>query len=406
MAHIIVAGGGIGGLTVALCALRFGHEVTVIEQASELTDIGAGLQLSPNAMKVFEALDIGEKVAAAGFLPEAIELRMGTSGQRLIRMPLGPAARKRWGAPYIHIHRADLIAVLQQVLHERSPNTVVLGEFVTGYTQTLSSISAKLENSQPIQGDVLIGADGLHSRVRAKLADPGAPRFTGNVAWRAVVPISQLGAQAPLPVASAWLGRGRHAVTYLLRGGKLANFVGVVERADWTGESWTDAGDKSAALSDFADWHPTITKIIETADQIYQWALYDRAPLTRWTDGRAALLGDAAHPMLPFMAQGAAMAIEDAWALVACLQPGRSVPEALTAYQDLRLSRTTKVCEAARKNADTFHRRTLGGQLATYGPIWFAGRTMPNLGLSRHDWVYAYDITEKTPAPPEMALLC
>lgn len=404
MAHIVIAGGGIGGLTTALCAHQFGHDVTVLEQASELTDIGAGLQLSPNAMKVFDALGLSRKITAAGFVPEAIELRMGMSGQRLIRMPLGELAEQRWGAPYIHIHRADLVAVLQQELHARLPDPVRLGAVVTGYEQTSTQIHVALEGGETVTGDILVGADGLHSRVRAQMLDPAAPVFTGNVAWRAVVPMSRLAENPPLPVACAWMGRGRHAVTYQLRGGKLANLVGVVERDDWTGESWTDAGDRREALRDFEGWHPTITDILTQADELYQWALYDRPPLQGWVDGRAALLGDAAHPMLPFMAQGAAMAVEDAWALIAMLEGRWGIMEALTRYQNLRFDRTSRVCEAARKNADTFHRRTLGGQLATYGPIWFAGRTMPQLGLSRHDWVYAYDIMAQTPSPELQAL--
>ncbi|MEM9938714.1 MAG: FAD-dependent monooxygenase [Pseudomonadota bacterium] len=393
----IIAGGGIGGLTTALACLHFGWDVEVLEQAPALGEIGAGLQISPNAMKVFEALEIDRDLAGVAFRPEAIELRMGESGMHLIRSPLGETALKRWGSPYFHVHRADLVRVLQDAIQARAPEAVRLGASVTGYEQAGGKVFAILSDGSRVEADVLIGADGIHSAVREQMLGPDAPVFTGNVAWRAVVPVEALGAHAPRPVAGAWMGRGKHAVTYLLRRGALANLVAVVERDDWTGESWSAQGSKAEALQDFAGWHPTITTLIETSETLYRWALYDRPPLACWTDGQVALLGDAAHPMLPFMAQGAAMAIEDAWALAASLDQDRPIETSLQAYQTERLPRTSRIQSGSRANAKTFHQRGGFGRLRNYGPMWLAGRVAPGIGLARMDHVYSHDVTDRHP---------
>jgi len=254
-----------------------------------------------------------------------------------------------------------------------------------------------LGDGAEVTGDVLIGVDGIKSTVREKLFGPDAPRFTGNVAWRAVVPIEHLKSHIPNPTACAWMGRGRHAVTYRLRCGELANFVGVVERDDWKNEGWTEKGQLEDALKDFEGWHPTITGLLKSIDPnaLFRWALYDRPPLKKWTDGHVALLGDAAHPMLPFMAQGAAMAIEDAWVLAREIsQSSRTIDISLNVYQDLRHARTSKAQVASRANMKTFHQRHRLGQLKTYGPMWLAGKVMPSMVHRRMDWLYGFDVTK------------
>lgn len=388
----IIAGGGIGGLTAALCLVHFGWDVEVLEQSPELGDVGAGIQLSPNAMKVYAALGLVAALERAAFRPEAISLRMGESGMRLLSSALGKKAEVRWGAPYLHCHRADLINVLQEALAETGAASVSLGQSVQAYRQDGDDVSVQLASGEVRQASVLIGADGIHSVIRAQMLGSDSPVFTGNVAWRAVVPVARLGQHAPDPAATAWMGRGKHAVTYLLRGGQLANLVAVVERDDWTMEGWREPGDKAAALADFDGWHPIVTRLLEETDTLYRWALFDRPPLAQWTDGYVALLGDAAHPMLPFMAQGAAMAIEDAWALAAHLSRNENKTDALVAYQAVRHKRASTVQAASRANAKTFHQCTLAGQLKTYGPMWLAGHIWPAIGRMRQDWVYGYDI--------------
>ena len=395
---IIVSGAGIGGLTAALCFIQQGAEVTVLERAPELGDVGAGIQVPPNAMKVFENLGLDNELAKIAFRPEAIEARMGRSGLGLFNIPLADAAIARWGAPYLHIHRADYIAVLETALRKQAPSAIHLGAELVSYSQNETGVTALLVDGTEVTGDVLIGADGIHSPIRETMLGPQAPVFTGNVAWRAVVPIDKLGDLPPRPTACAWMGAGKHCVTYRLRRGELANLVAVVERDTWTAESrsesWVERGTHEEALADFQGWHPTITRILSEATELYRWALFDRAPLQTWIDGRVALLGDAAHPMLPFMAQGAAMAVEDGFVLANELAKANDVRQGLYAYQQKRLKRTAVVQAGSRANAKTFHRRSLATQLATYGPMWLAGKIAPTVIHARQDWLYGHDVTK------------
>ncbi|MEQ8746759.1 FAD-dependent monooxygenase [Pyruvatibacter sp.] len=399
----VIAGGGIGGLTAALAFRHFGWDVDVFERAPELGEVGAGIQISPNGMKVLQALGVAQRIEASAFEPEALEFRMGQSGVRVFRVPVGDAARQRWGAPYLHVHRADLVAALAAQLEAGdapgAAGSVHLSTAVSGYENTSSGVTAKLGSSGSVQGDVLIGADGIHSSIRTQMVGADAPVFTGNVAWRAVVPMDQLGDLAPPPTACVWAGPGRHAVTYRLRRGTLANFVGVVERDDWRSESWTQQGTRDEALADYAGWHPILTNLIERADAHYRWALFDRKPLPRWSDGRVCLMGDAAHPTLPFMAQGAVMAIEDAYVLAReCAAAPDDISSALERVYALRIARTSGVQKGSRANAATFHKRTSLAQLSTYGPMWLAGQLAPGFVLSRQDWLYAEDVTAPTAA--------
>ncbi len=392
---ILIAGGGIGGLTAALACQHFGHEAVVLEQAEAISEIGAGIQISPNAMKVFQALGLEEEIGRDAFRPRRIEMRSGRSGAPIMRYRLGDEAVKRWGAEYLNIHRADLMGALLAALKKAAPGSLKLASAVTGYKQTAGGVTAILTDGRQISGDVLIGADGIHSAIREQMLGPEKPHFTGHVAWRTVVPVEKLRNNVPDPVACAWLGRGKHAVTYLLRGGQLANLVAVVERDDWTKESWVEEGDSKEALKDFIGWHPTIRRILKESDQIYRWVLYTRAPLKSWTDGRVALMGDAAHPMLPYMAQGAAMAIEDSWAIAALFDKHIKPEEALKAYKQLRYDRATKVQARSQENGRIFHKRTPLERFGTYGPMFMAGQLKADALAGAQDWLYGYDIVEE-----------
>ena len=392
---IVIIGAGIGGLTAALCAHHFGHDVAVLEQAATLGEVGAGIQIPPNAMKIFQALGIDNLILEKAFRPQAIELRMGVSGRTIFNVPLSGQAVQRWGAPYLHIHRADYIAALRTSLMTRAPKAMMLGAKAKTYRQNAAGVTVSMQGGAELSADILIGADGIKSNIRTAMLGEDKAIFTGNVAWRAVVPIKALGEHIPNPTACAWVGKGRHAVTYHLRGGTLANFVGVVERGDWTDESWSEIGDKLDAIHDFAGWHPVITNLIQSveAGALYRWALFDRPPLERWTDGRAALLGDAAHPMLPFLAQGAAMAVEDSWALAQEIsKTDRSVEMSLKAYERRRLPRTSRAQAASRANMKIFHQKTRLGQIKTYGPMWLAGQVAPSIIHSRMNWLYGHEL--------------
>jgi salicylate hydroxylase len=388
---IIIAGGGIGGLTAALCLMRAGHQVVVLEQAAELREVGAGLQISPNSARVLAALGLLKDLEAVAFKPEALEMRWGESGQVVFSLPIGARQEEQWCAPYLHIHRADLVGVLAARLMLVDPGALQVGAQVTSIGPSDTGVRVTLASGNRLEGDVLVGADGIHSVVRAHLLGPDRPRFTGNVAWRAVVPVERLGANLPPPTACVWVGPGRHAVTYRLAGGRLANFVGVVETAVEPDESWRAQGQRAQALADFAGFAAPVRTLIEQADDLFLWALRDRAPLSRWHEGPVALLGDAAHPMLPFLAQGASMAIEDAWVLAGCLRQAGDA-SGLARYERLRKPRASRVQAASADNMGVFHRRSPLARLATYGPAWIAGRVAPGLLRGMQDWIYTHDV--------------
>lgn len=392
---VIIAGGGIGGLTAALCFHHHGWTVEVCEKSPDFGEVGAGIQIPPNAMKVFVELGIDNALMRVGFQPEAIEARMGQSGRQLFSIPILEEAERRWGAPYLHIHRADYVSVLKAALESCQRDAVRFNSEIQSYSNDSGGVSVSFVDGSETKCDVLVGADGIHSSIRDQMLGTQEPTFTGNIAWRSVVSLDKLGRDAPRPTVCAWMGRGRHCVTYRLRQGTLANFVGVVERDDWTVESWNEPGSIDEALNDFEGWHPTIQRILEESDALFRWALFDRAPLDTWVDGQVVLLGDAAHPMLPFMAQGAAMAVEDAWVLAHAARGGSSLPQALMTYQEKRYARASLMQAGSRANAKTFHKKSLVEQVGTYGPMWLAGSLAPQIIYKRQDGLYGYDVTSQ-----------
>jgi len=388
---IVIAGAGIGGLAASLALARAGFEVTAVERAARLTEVGAGLQLSPNAMKCLAALGVGEAVEAVSSEPQALELRIGKSGARIFSIPMGASARERYGAPYLHIHRADLVDVLAKAAADVGVR-IRFGARVLAFTRQGGELRVGLDTGDILAADLLVGADGMRSTVRRQLLGEDRPRFTGSVAWRLIVPASA--APDLAPVATVWIGARRHAVTYRIRRGELINFVGVVETDRWRGEGWDEVGDLGELASDFEGWAEPLPSIIAAAKTCHLWALFDRNPLPRWSDGRVVLLGDACHPLPPFQAQGAAMAIEDAVVLARCLtQKGEAPEAALQHYERLRKPRTTKVLKSARSNMGVFHRSNLVTQAATYGPMKIASLVAPAFVNSRQDWIYGFDAT-------------
>jgi salicylate hydroxylase len=348
-----VVGGGIGGLSTALALLRAGFDVHVYEQAPALGEVGAGVQISPNASRILHGLGLADELAKTGVRPLAWHQRRWDDGQTLLRTPLGAAVEAAFGFPYYQIHRADLLAALAGAL---PGERVHVGHRLTGVVERGDRVVARFAGGVRAELEVLVGADGIHSLVRRILFGPDHARFTGCVAYRGVVPAERLRGLRLELTAQVWMGPGGHFVHYFVRGGRLVNVVAVVEQYRWARESWTARGQVANALAAFAGWHPRVRAILEAVDETFLWALFDRAPLERWSAGRVTLLGDACHPMLPFMAQGAAQAIEDGATLAACLaEPGADVAGALRGYERLRIPRTARVQAASTDNKTRFH---------------------------------------------------
>ena len=389
---ILIAGGGIGGLTAALCLARDGHQVRLLEQAEDFSEAGAGIQLSPNCSRVLHALDLGPALQTSGFLPEATQFRHWRSGAVINESKLGQQTIETYGAPYYHIHRSDLLHILLTSARQDSNIELLTGSAVTGFSQTADKVIVS-SNKSAFEGDALIGADGIHSTVRAGLWGPSKSRFTGNIAWRALVPTDQLPAGLIRPMSTVWWGPGKHFVHYYVRGGKYVNCVCVVEKSGWEVESWTEPGDHRELKADFQGWHPDIQHLIDRADptSLYKWALYDRDPMSAWGQSRVSLLGDACHPTLPFMAQGAAMAIEDAAVLAGCLrnclgnntgtgQESRmEISAGLKQYESLRKPRTKQIQLGSRRNATVFHLSGIKAWLRNRAAKAAGARTMDNL---------------------------
>lgn len=381
---IIVVGAGLGGLTLSLSLLRAGFEVVVLEQAFHLGEVGAGIQISANGARVLHGLGLADELEKVVFRPERGEMRHWQTGKTLITRPLGDFSVERFGFPYYHLHRADLHGVLKAALRATEPDAVRLNAKVDSIEQDSTGVRAATTSGEVHTGDVLIGCDGIHSTIRQLLFGPDSSRFTGCIAWRATIPVERLPKDHVRPVASNWIGRGGHFVHYYLRRGALVNCVGVQEGHEWSAESWSAEGDKADFLADFTDWHEDLQVLIRAAERCFRWGLFDRDPMPHWSLGRVTLLGDACHPMLPFMAQGAVMGLEDAHTLTRCLQENGDVEVALRRYEGLRRERTATVQRMARDNMGFFHDPDvddLGERL--------------NSHRDAHMWLYGFDVTDQ-----------
>jgi salicylate hydroxylase len=382
---IAIIGGGIGGLSAALHLLKAGFDVHVYEQSPRIGEIGAGIQISPNASRLLIRLGLKPALDAAGVRPLAVHQRRWDDGRTLQRAPVGPEVEATFGAPYYHLHRGDLAELLGAAV---PAERVHLGHLLVGLEQKAERVVARFDNGASAESDLLVGADGIHSRVRHLAFGPEKPRFTGCVAWRGLVPAERI-KHLGIEVASHnWMGPDGHVVHYWVAGGRLMNVVCVVEHGTWTSESWTDKGEVAEVLARYDGWHPIVRGLIESFPETFIWALHDRAPLPRWSDGRVTLLGDACHPMLPMMAQGAAQSIEDGATLAALLtaMPG-DVPGALARYEALRKPRATRLQEASAANRTRFHLQDGPEQQKRDAAMATSGdRSIANIG-----WLYMHD---------------
>jgi salicylate hydroxylase len=383
--RIAVVGAGIGGLTAAVTLRQAGFDVDVYEQAPQLTEVGGGINMGPNAARVLYGLGLGKALDREAVRPASTHQRRWQDGRTLQRAPLNPRCEELYGAPHLTVHRADLLSIIAGgVPAER----VHLGHRLVGLADKDDAVEAWFEHGARVTADVLVGADGIHSTVRAILLGEEAPRFAGCVAYRGLVPAERIADLGVEVGSQSWLGPGGHFVHYFVSRGRLLNFVGWTEHDTWNREDWTDRATVARALAAFEGWHPQVRRIIAAAETCFVWALFDRDPLPRWSIGRTTLLGDACHPMYPFMGQGAAQAIEDGATLAACLVAGADHPiGALQRYETLRRPRVSRLQDMSRANRTRFHLPDGPAQRARDAEWARAGDRSPETLR----WLYAFD---------------
>lgn len=383
---VLVVGAGIAGMSTAIGLALSGHRVRVFERVKQMSEVGAGLQVSANAGHVYQALGMGDALIERSVPPDYWVVRLGTTGEELTAFELGRPHLERHGFPCCNIHRADLQDVLLNRLLEVAPGSLHLGARAERYRETADSVTLELGTGETVSGDLLVAADGVRSSIRHQILGPDRAEFSGNVAWRSIVPAERLPADFMPSNHVAWVGLGRHCVMYWLRNRELLNVVAVVESEMDVGESWTVRAEWSEFKSDFHGWHSDIQTVIDASDRqnCYRWALNIRKPVMNWRSERAVLVGDAAHPMLPYLAQGAASAVEDAAILMRVLAESSEVSEALERFQTIRAPRAAQVVESANRLRRINHmgdedelRQTIGRSADLFG--------------ERDTWLYNYN---------------
>ena len=355
--NIAVIGAGIGGLATALCLEKKGFKITIFEKSDLTGELGAGIQLSPNPLKILFNLGMEHSLRSHAFLSEFISIRDWESGRLIMETPLNPESEQSYGYPYLHIHRADLINIMLASIKKKSMISLRTMSDVVEVNETSLKCVVMLNTGFKQSFDLVIGADGINSRVAFNLNSEVKPKYSGNVAWRALVPRSNLSDDLIYENASLWLGPRKHFVHYKVRKGDLVNCVGISESNGWRKESWIEKADIDEFKFEFNGWDPRLRKLIEGIDQttVYKWALYRRPIIKKWHTDRQVLLGDSCHAILPFLAQGAALAIEDAAVLANCLSEGRDSKNAFSSYQRLRERRVRWVRFMSNANAHSFH---------------------------------------------------
>ncbi len=399
--HVIVAGAGIAGLTAALALVRAGLRTTVLEQAAKLEETGAGIQLSPNATRVLIALGLRERLAPMVMTPQAIRVMAGASGREIVRIPLGAEAERRYGAPYWTIHRGDLQVALAAAAQSAQDIELKLGARVEDFAIHANGVTAQARSGGRVldeRGLALIGADGVWSTLSARIQGRRPPRFRHRTAWRTLVPANAVPEEFCAPLVHLWLGPDAHLVHYPVKGGRLINIVGIV-RDEWKEIGWSAAGSRAEILRHFARfaWAEKVRALIATPEQWLKWALYDRTEPFSGGRGPVTLIGDAAHPMLPFLAQGGGMAIEDAAVVADMLGNSLDDPaDALRAYEGARWHRTALAQLKSRRQGRIYG---LSGPEALLRNLAMRAMGGEKL-LSRYDWLYTWRPPERFASEP------
>ena len=366
--HIGIVGAGVGGLTAAIALQKQGHRVTVVEQSAKFSHVGADINLTPNVVRALDGVGVGAGIRRTGARPTFRISRDWDTGLETSRLPMGDTAEKLYGAPQLTIHRADIIAALAEAFPIAN---IQFNKRLKTVTESEQGVTLLFEDGTQDTVDMVVGADGIHSRVRTALFGEESPRFTGVVSFRAVVPTERVKHVPEIEAFTKWWGPNPHSqiVTFPLNSGKDTFIFATTGQASWTEESWTSPGDVNELRSFYKDFHPDARALLDACESVLKSALYEREPLAQWSRGAVTLLGDACHPMLPFMAQGAGMAIEDAVVLGRCLSGVNTktqIEKALATYATARQERTAKI------------------QIGSRGNQWM--KTQGNA-----DWVYGYD---------------
>ncbi|MDF2114437.1 FAD-dependent monooxygenase [Roseiarcaceae bacterium H3SJ34-1] len=397
---VAIIGAGMGGLALANALKARNIDVKIHEQAEELTQVGAGIQLTPNAVKVLRGLGLDHRLKEFGFVPQAIMGLDGRSGKTVFRTPLAGACEELYDAPYVHIHRGDLQTILRDPLLD---SMISLGKHCVDVRNESDCAVAAFSDGSSIEADLIVGADGIRSAARKSLFGADAPRFTNNICWRSVVPFEN-GPDYDLvgPYNSIWFGPNGHVVTYYVRGGKAVNIIACLESTDWQEESWHVRSTKEELANAYDGWHPKLQKIFARADEVYKWGLFDRDPMESWTRDRVTLLGDAAHPMLPYLSQGAAMAMEDALVLARMVgQQQDDLDAALRAYETIRIPRATRVQLSSREQGKKNHLTSPVARFVRDVEYRIRNLINPQASGLKAGWVYEYDagsVGEPVPA--------
>jgi salicylate hydroxylase len=388
--RVAIIGGGIAGLAAALALRRRGVEVTVYEQAGELSEIGAGVQMTPNAMNALRLLGLEASAMAVAFEPESQVLRSWKSGRVIYRAPMRGVFRERFGAPLCSFHRADLLSVLAAPLPDRA---IRLDARCVAIEPGKASAAAHFADGSTTEADIVVGADGIHSLVRTTLFGADSPRFTGCMCWRGLVPVERIPPGVIEPSSLNWMGPHGHVVHYYVRRGEMVNFVAIHDTDQWTEESWIREADRDELMATYARWNKKLLRLFECSDRYFKWGLFDREPLPQWTKGRVTLLGDSAHAMLPFLAQGAAMGIEDGCALAELVaRLPDDLDEALRRYEGLRVPRTRRAVLGSRERAKLNHLPSRWARLKR--DVEYLSRRVLYADGTAHRvaWLYGYDV--------------
>jgi salicylate hydroxylase len=389
---VVIVGAGIGGLAAALGLLKHGIDVEICEQAPELKEVGAGIQISSNGTRVLYALGLENALKRVQVLPQRRVIRHWSSGEAWNWFDLGAVTRQRYGTPHVMLHRGDLHGLLADAVTAIKPDAVKLGRRCASVQSEGDHAAVHFEDGSSASAAYAIGADGIHSKVRAALFGADKPIFTGAVAWRGLVPMEKLPTHLQEMQGVNWLGPHGHVLHYPVRRGEIMNFISFVERDDWQVESWVTQGTRDELANDFRGWHADVHEMIARIETPYKWAMMVRGPMPQWSKGRITLLGDACHPTLPFLGQGGVMAIEDGYIVAECIAKYFGDPaQAFARYEDIRRERTATVVRKSHENRKSAFSPALGDPNAV--AVEVAREWQQERVRERMEWLYAYDAT-------------